>query len=129
MAFIREVRKPPLLLILSLNYPIDDFARDRDTLLKAIKRPVKPCMHGKRMLAYVVVTHEDVDQFRERIKGTIEQLGGIDDYHLFPGPDPDDVRGRAGKMNPLSHWLRAGWVENRQFGRTENVPERQRWKR
>jgi hypothetical protein len=130
MSVIQQTRKnPPLLLILSLNFPIENIRGDIDKLLKTIKCPVKACMHGKRMIAYVIVTHEDVDQLRERVKDTIEELSGIEDYMLFPGPNPDDVRGRAGRMNPLAHWLRVGWVENRQLGRPKDVPDRQRWKR
>jgi hypothetical protein len=123
----QEINKsPPLIVVLSLSFPIEDVRKDIDILLKTVKCPVKACMHGKRLIAFVVVTHETIDQFLSRIKTVIDELGGIEDYWLFPAPNPDDVRGRAGHVSPLAHWLRMGWVETRQLGKSKDVGHRQR---
>jgi hypothetical protein len=116
-------------MVLSLKFEIEDVKGDIDRLLKELKRPVKACMHGKRMIAYVVVTHEALDELLGRIKQTLDDLNGVDDYWIFPGPNPDYVVGRMGHMSPLAHWLRTGWVENRQFSDAQNMSEPKRRQR
>jgi hypothetical protein len=116
-------------MILALKFDIEDVKGDLIRLTRAIKCPLKPCMHGKRMVGYVIVTHESVDELRDRIKQTLEDLEGIDDYHIFPAPKPEDVVGRAGSFNPLAHYLRLGWVENRQLGKSDDMREPKRGQR
>jgi hypothetical protein len=113
-------------MILALKFDIEHVKSDLARLTKEIKCPLKPCMHGKRMIAYVIVTHETVDELRERIKQILEELNGVDDYHIFPAPNPDHVVGRAGRVSPLAHWLRLGWLENRQFGKPDHMREPKR---
>jgi hypothetical protein len=118
-----SAQRPPLLMILALSFEIEDVKSDLIRLTREIRCPLKPCMHGKRMIGYVIVTHETVDELRERIKHTLEELSGIYDYTIFPAPHPDHVVGRAGRVSPLAHWLRLGWLETRQLGKPDDVRE------
>jgi hypothetical protein len=66
-------------------------------------------------------THESEGECLARIKPELDELNSIEDYWLFPAPNPDHVVGRAGYFNPMAHWLRLGWVENRELRTPENV--------
>jgi hypothetical protein len=121
-----SAQSAPLLLHLTLKFEIEDCKSDIARLLKILRRPVKACMHGKRSLSYVVVTHETERECRERIKDELERLESIDGYWIFPAPKPDHVVGRVGPFDPLAHWLRLGWVEAREWRDSENMRERER---
>ena len=115
-----------ILVILSLNYELEICGRDLVAVQSSIKRWCKRGMHGKRMLTMIVVTDEFVAELGTRLHPVISRADSIETFWIFPAPNPDDICGHYGNLDPAVHWIREAWIEARERNKLQHVRKPQR---
>jgi hypothetical protein len=116
-----------IILILSLKYELEHCERDLKAAQASIKRWCKKGMHGKRMVAILIVTEETACELGARLRPVISNLDSIENFWFLPAPKNDDVFGQHGNVDPLVHRIREAWVEARKRDKPQHVREAQRW--
>ncbi|WP_267361296.1 MULTISPECIES: hypothetical protein [unclassified Methylobacterium] len=90
----------------------------------------KPGFHAKRLLKFVLVTPETLDQLFDRLRPMLEGLkdsGSIERFALHPAPSA--VVTDHGKLDALAHWLRAGQVEAAEHNKPQRLRHLERRQR
>lgn len=116
----------PYLLILSLKFEIEDCSYEIAKVNREIREWCRPGMHGKRMVAFVIVTDETMTYLVNRLKRTIDQLPKIENFWCMAAPKADDIVGQHGFLDPVCHRIRTGWVEAGDRNKAQNVRRSQR---
>jgi hypothetical protein len=113
-----------MLLRVCLTVEIENAAHVVGQIIKATKRWVRPAMHSKRAVAFVILTEETADQLVRRLRDTLEGISSVENYwchSIF-----DDVIGRNGHVDPLRTYVLEAWQELRKRNHPQYVrqPER-----
>jgi len=105
------MRYTALLLRVFFQFDLDapGIGHDGMKVGKAIQRWLKPAMHTKRGLAFVVVTNETAGQLVERVRPALDSISSIENYWCHTAPR--DVVGKHGSIDPLTKFVHDAWDE------------------
>ncbi len=115
-----------ILLLLSMKYELELCGRDLAAVQRSIKRKCMRGMHGKRMVAMIILTDESVAELGARLCLAIRSADSIENFWVLLAPKPDDVFGENGNFDPAVHRIREAWVEAWERNKPQHVGNPQR---
>ncbi|MCJ2061014.1 hypothetical protein MKL09_31405 [Methylobacterium sp. J-048] len=101
---------------------LEDTGNLKARVISQVKCWCKPGFHAKRLLKFVLVTPETLDQLFDRLAPMLESLkdsGSIERFVLHPAPSA--VVTDHGKIDALAHYLRAGQVEAAERNKSQRL--------
>lgn len=108
------------------KYELEHCQRDVMAIGKAIKRHLRPAMHSKRGIAFVIVTDETSTELMDRVGPTLAGIGAIENYWCHTAAT--DIAAMNGDMDPLVTFTRDAYAEARKRNHAKNVPKPERRK-
>ncbi|MEE7489425.1 hypothetical protein [Methylobacterium oryzae] len=109
---------------------LEDTGNLKARIVPSVKCWCRPGFHAKRLLKFVLVTPETLDQLFDRLRPMLEGLkdsGSIERFVLHPAPSA--VVTDHGQLDALAHYLRAGQVEAAERNKTQRLRHLERRQR
>jgi hypothetical protein len=111
------MQNPPLLLHVEFKVDLEYAKREYITVLKSLGQWARPCMHGKRSVAFVIVTREIVPQLMERLGPVLDPVTA--DYRIHDAPRT--VFARHGNIDTLVTRVSQAWDEIRERRNSQHM--------
>lgn len=115
-----------VLLVLSLKFELEDCGRDLAEIQKKIRRWCKRAMHGKRMVALVIMTEETVHEIGVRLHEALTSASSVENFWIVKAPEPNDIFGQDGNFDPAVTRIGEAWVEAWERNKPQDMREAQR---
>jgi hypothetical protein len=94
-----------LLLRVEFAFELEHANHAIGTIVRAFQRPMWKCMHGKRTIAFVVITDESSVELVKRLG--LDQIGGIENYWCHVAPIA--VVAKHGNLDSLDTAIDKAW--------------------
>jgi hypothetical protein len=112
-------------LHVAFRLEIENLAYEVPKIIRAINRNwVRPAMHTKGGVAFVLLTEERPEGLMQRVKPVLEGITAVDNYWLITLLD--DVIARHGTMDALATIVSEAWEEVRKRNKPNYVREPER---
>jgi hypothetical protein len=115
-----------VLLILAMKFELEDCGRDLAEIQKKIGRWCKRAMHGKRMVALVIMTDETVYEIGARLHEALSSAGSVENFWFGTAPQPNDIFGQHGNLDPAVTRIGEAWAEAWKRNKPQDMREAQR---
>jgi len=112
---------PPRILHVEFKVDLEYATREIKAVRMAIERWALPCMHGKRSLAFVIVTKETDVELVQRLRPVLDDVTA--NYRVHEAPRV--VVARHGSIDTLVTRVADAWNEIRQRRNPEYMRQRQ----
>ena len=77
-------------------------------IIRAIQRPLWKGMHGRRTIAFVLVTHETGVELIRRLRPSLDSISYVDKYWLHVAPPA--VLAKNGSLDPFATAVEKAWA-------------------
>jgi hypothetical protein len=113
-----------MLLRVAFLLEIENIASEVSKIIRATRRWVRPAMHSKRAVGFVILTEETEDQLVQRLMPTLESISAVENYwcHIMVG----NVVARHGSLDPLTTYVAEAWEELRKRNQPNYVRQTER---
>jgi hypothetical protein len=112
-------------LHVAFRLEIENLAYEVPKIIRAINRNwVRPAMHTKGGVAFVILTEEAPDRLMQRVRPVLEGITAVDNFWLIT--PLDDVVARHGTMDALASFVSDAWEEVRKRNKSNYVREPER---
>jgi hypothetical protein len=118
-----------LFLHLVFKFDLEHAKHTVGRIIKVMRCPVHRGMHSRTGLGMLIVTTESAQELVERIRPVLDDIESLENFWCYVAPQPDDVVGRHGGLDPLCHRLRKAWVDAGDWNKAQDIRRRQSWQR
>lgn len=111
-------------LQVSFKFEIENVSRELEAIGPAIRGWHRPAMHGRKSVAFVIVSKHTQEQITDRLRPILDDMNAICNYWCFRAPVA--VESKYGAIDPMTSRIREGWERIRQGRESEHVRKAQR---
>jgi hypothetical protein len=88
-------------------YEIEKIGGEVGRIIKAVQRWVRPAMHSKRAVGFVILTEEAPQELMQRLGPVLEGITSVENWWCHTVLS--DVVGRHGSLDPLTTYVLEAW--------------------
>lgn len=111
-------------LQVSFKFEFENVTRELETIGRAIGGWHRPAMHGRKSVAFVIVSKHTQEEITYRLRPILDDMNAVDNYWCFRAPVA--VESKYGAIDPMTSRIREGWERIRQGRESEHLRNTQR---
>src|ERR1700730_9698253 len=104
-------------LQVSFKFELEKVTREFEAIGRAIGGWHRPAMHGRKSVAFVIVSKHTQEEVIDRLRPIIDDMNAISNSWCFRAPVA--VESKYGAIDPMTSRIREGWDRIRQGRESE----------